>query len=45
MEKYEFNVKVDILKKSVKSGDYETALRIADSVDWRRVHNLSLIHI
>lgn len=45
MEKYEFNVKVDILKKSVKSGDYETALRIADSVDWRRVHNASLLSI
>ena len=44
MEKYEFNVKVDILKKSVKSGDYETALRIADSVDWRRVQCKPTLH-
>ena len=37
MEKYEFNLKVEQLKKMVASGDYTTAMKIADSIDWRRV--------
>lgn len=43
MDKYEFNYKVDQLKKMVKQGEYETAMRIADSINWRRVHNTSLL--
>lgn len=45
MDKYEFNIKVEQLKKMVKAGDYETAMRIADSVDWSRVHNASLLSV
>lgn len=43
MDKYEFNYKVEQLKKMVKQGEYETAMRIADSINWRRVHNTSLL--
>ena len=43
MEKYEFNLKVEQLKKMVASGDYTTAMKIADSIDWRRVRNVSLL--
>lgn len=45
MDKYEFNYKVDQLKKMVKQGEYETAMRIADSINWRRVHNTSLLSV
>ena len=43
MDKYEFNIKAEQLKKQVKAGDYETAQRICDSIDWRRVNNVSLL--
>ncbi len=43
MDKYEFNVKVEQIKKLVSKGDYETAMKIADTIDWRRVRNISLL--
>ena len=43
MDKYEFNVKVDQIKKLVSKSDYETAMKIADSIDWRRVRNANLL--
>lgn len=45
MDKYEFNIKVEQLKKMAKMGDYETAMRIANSIDWSRVHNTSLLSV
>lgn len=45
MDKYEFNIKVEQLKKLVKNGDYSSAMQIADSIDWRRVHNTVLLSI
>lgn len=43
MDKYEFTMKVEQLKKRVKLGDYETAMKIADGIDWRRVTSVSLL--
>lgn len=43
MDKYEFNIKVEQIKKLVHKGDYETAMKIADSIDWRRVRSTSLL--
>lgn len=43
MDKYEFNIKVEQIKKLVNRGDYETAMKIADTIDWRRVRNASLL--
>ena len=31
MDKYEFNIKVEQIKKMVNKGDYETAMKIAVS--------------
>lgn len=45
MDKYELNIKVEQLKKLAKSKDYKTAMKIADSIDWRRVHNSSLLSL
>ncbi len=43
MDKYEFNLKVSQMKKLASDGDYATAMKIADGIDWRRVPNLSLL--
>ncbi len=43
MDKYEFNIKVEQIKKLVNRGDYATAMKIADTIDWRRVRNGSLL--
>lgn len=43
MDKYEFNIKVEQIKKMVNKGDYETAMKIADTIDWRRVRNVNIL--
>ena len=43
MYKYEFNIKVEQIKKLVNKGDFETAMKIADTIDWRRVRSTSLL--
>lgn len=43
MDKYEFNIKVEQIKKLVNKGDFETAMKIADIIDWRRVRSTSLL--
>lgn len=43
MDKYEFNIKVEQIKKLVGKDDYETAMKIADTIDWRRVRNTNLL--
>ena len=43
MDKYEFNIKVEQIKKLVNKGDFETAMKIADTIDWRRGRSTSLL--
>ena len=43
MDKDEFNIKVEQIKKLVNKGDFETAMKIADTIDWRRVRSTSLL--
>lgn len=43
MDKYEFNVKVEQIRKLVNKEDYETAMKIADSIDWKKVRNASTL--
>ena len=43
MDKYEFNIKVEQIKKLTKNGDYKAAMDIADTIDWRRVSSVSLL--
>ena len=43
MDKYEFNIKVEQIKKLVNKGAFETAMKIADTIDWRRVRSTSLL--
>ena len=37
MDKYEFNIKVEQIKKLVNKGDFETAMKIADTIEKCRV--------
>ena len=43
MDKYEFNIKVEQIKKLINKSDYETAMKIADTIDWRRVRNVNIL--
>lgn len=43
MDKYEFNIKAEEIRKRVEEGDYKTAMKIADSIDWRRVRNANML--
>ncbi len=43
MDKYEFNIKVEQIKKMVTKGDFQTSMKIADTIDWRRVRSANLL--
>lgn len=43
MDKYEFNLKVDQIRKMINKDDYGTAKKIADTIDWERVPNANLL--
>lgn len=43
MDKYEFNLKIEQLKKLIDQEDYVTALKIVQTVDWNRVRNTNLL--
>lgn len=43
MDKYEYTIKSEKIKKLVERKDYETAAKIADTIDWERVKNVKLL--
>lgn len=43
MDKHEFQIKTEQMGKLLKRGDYGTAAKIADSIDWRKVRNVGLL--
>jgi len=43
MDKYEFNIKVEQIRKLVNKGDFGTAMKIADTIDWKKVRNANLL--
>ena len=45
MDKYTYNIKADKIQKLVKRGDYATAVKIADTVDWEEVHSGRMLTI
>ena len=45
MDKYEYRLKAEQIEKLVKKKDYQTAVKIADTIDWRRVKNLNMLYI
>ena len=45
MDKYEYTIKSDKIKKLTERRDYETAAKIADTIDWERVKNVKMLSI
>ncbi len=45
MDKYTYNIKAEKIQKLVKKGDYEAAVKIAETVDWEEVHSVRLLTI
>ena len=43
MDKYEINIKVEQIRKLSNQGDFETAMKIADTIDWRRVKSVMML--
>ena len=43
MDKYEFAVRTDKLRKMADKGDYASAVKIADTIDWSRVTDTRLL--
>lgn len=43
MDKYEYKISVDEIKRLIKAGDYQTAVEIADTIDWRRVKSVMML--
>lgn len=45
MDKYEYRIKADQIRKLVNEGDYIAAMKLADTIDWKRVKNVSMLCI
>lgn len=45
MDKHEFNIKIEQMKRRAAEGDFGTAMKIADTIDWTRVRNTSLLDL
>ena len=43
MDKYEYTIKSDKIKKLVDRKEYEMAARIADTIDWEKVKNAKML--
>lgn len=43
MDKYEFTIKVEQIRKLMSKADYVTAMKIADTIDWRKVHSANTL--
>lgn len=43
MDKYALNIKTEKIVKLVRGGDYETAAKVADTVDWEEVHSVRIL--
>ena len=45
MDRYEFDIKIEQIKKLMKKNDFATAVKIADSIDWKKVKENHLLII
>lgn len=43
LDKYEYKVRADEIKALIADGEYEEAVKIADSIDWRRVKSVMML--
>lgn len=45
MDKFEYNIKVEKIKKLVVSRDFETAAEVADGIDWKKVKDTRMLSV
>ena len=45
MDRYEFDIKIEQIKKLMKKKDFATAVKIADTIDWKKVKENPLLII
>ena len=43
LDKYEYNLKLDQMKSLVAEGNYQAAAEIADTINWRKIKNVSAL--
>ena len=43
MDKYEYSVKIDKIRKMAEKGKYDSVAKIADQIDWSRVSDTKLL--
>ncbi len=43
MDKYEYKVRADEIKSLIANGEYAKAVKIADTIDWRRVKSVMML--
>ena len=43
MDKYEYNLKLDQMKALVAEGNYQAAAEIADTINWRKIKNVTAL--
>ena len=43
MDKYEYNLKIEQMKKMIEKKNYTVAAKIADTLDWEKIKNNSLL--
>ena len=43
MDRYEFDIKMEQIKKLMKKKDFATAVKIADGIDWKKVKENPLL--
>lgn len=43
MDKYEYNLKLDQMKSLVAEGNYQAAAEIADTINWRKIKNVTAL--
>ena len=44
LDKYEYRVKTEQMLEYAEQGQYKKAMEIADTIDWRRVKNASMLN-
>lgn len=43
MDKYEYKIRADEIKALISEGKYADAVKIADSIDWKRVKSVTML--
>ena len=43
MDKFEYKVRADEIKALIAEGEFAEAVKIADSIDWRRVKSVMML--